>query len=333
LSPKNSSAQASRYTTQYDSSSFKDVKNVRRVSVRKSFKMSKTQIESLENNNQRLKEKNKIVSEKRNLSEINAFMDDWAISKSKLIEEFERKKEINLLLKNGDLHGVIKEVKNDSDLVHTSNGITKDNNKEKLNSNNNEVSMKKVRNLINNKLKSKKIIVKKIKINSKNNSFSPEKKDKILKKNTQNFKKLPIEMASDVAANLKSSEIRMLYEETISPEEIVKKKKVKYVSIDPISIYGSPEKTQNSDDKYKRSVSVNFKEFDPDKNNMFLQRKALNTFTTFEVLRLKTDLSKENISIPITTMKRAFISPETKVYPKHYLPKTGFGLMSNPLLQ
>jgi hypothetical protein len=295
--------------------------------------MSKTEIGSLEINNERIKVKNKIISEKRSLSEINAFMDEWAVSKSKLIEEVQRKKEMNFLLKNVDIHGVIKEEKNDSDIVHLSNGKIKENNKEKPNSNNKRVSMKKVRNLINNKLISKKLKVKKIKINSKNNSFSPEKKDKILNENIQNFKKLPSEMLTDVAANIKSLETRMLYEDAISPKEKANRKKVKYVSIDPIYFHESPEKTEDIDNKYKRSISVNFKEYAPEKNNMLLQCKALNTFTTFEVLRLKTDLSKENITIPITTMKRAFISPETKVYPKHFLPKTGFGLMSNPLLQ
>lgn len=331
LLPKDSSTNASQYTTQYNSSSFKQGKKVRKVSVFKSSKSNNTKIGSTDINKDNAKEKIKLISEKRSLSEINAFRHDWATSKSKLKEEVEIKNETNYLLKNRDLNGVLIDRRNDSDRVNPSNRKTNENDEVNLNSNNKENSMKKVRKILNNKLKNKKLVVKKIIVNSKNNDKNTEIKDTIPINNTEKIEKTSSELASHVAANLKSLEIRMV-NEMFPNDEILNFMKLNNEGFHPIYYHETPEITENHENPHKRSISVNLKEFSAEKNNMLLKRKALNTFTTFEMFKLKRDLSKEKISIPLATMKRAFISPETKLYPKHYLPKAGYGLMSNPLL-
>lgn len=239
-------------------------------------------------------------------------MDEWSYTNTKFIRKIDRSQEISQPYNKDKKNAFIPNISNDNKRVNLK--VTKGDKSKKLKIVSNKIS------------KNKKLITKKIKITSKTIDICPDKKDNNVTKVSSN-KAVCLE-------DIISSETILINQEEIKKEEKFNKKKGKYLIIKPTILHGSPVRKNTDDDrKLKRSVSVNFKEFNPEKNNMLKKREMLKTFTTFEILKLKTDLFKENISIPFKTLKRAFISPESKNYPKHYLPKAGYGLMSNPLLQ
>ena len=89
-------------------------------------------------------------------------------------------------------------------------------------------------------------------------------------------------------------------------------------------------KTDSNIDKTKRSVSVDFKDINPEKYDMFSKKKSIAAFSFQEVLRVKNELSKVNINISVAILKNAFLTPDTVNYPKYFLPNSAFGLLNNP---
>ena len=276
-----------------------------------------------------LKAKNREIAEKRSMSEMKMYMDDWALVRSNLNEELQRKTEMKFYLKNYEINPIKEEKAN-----YENN--TKSNDVEYNIANLVEkVFTKKVRNVVNNKIRKSKNMVKKIKILSKSNRNSPDKKSKIYQENLLNLEAIPSDIFSDMNSNIKSLQVRHLYGDAIDVDTISNKKDGYLLYVKPLSMldHSICLKNDNFIDKAKRSMSLDFKEINPEKYNMLSQRKTLAAFNFNEVNRLKGELSKENINIPMHTLRRAFISPETLVYPKHYLPNSGFGLLSNPFVE
>ena len=278
------------------------------------------------------KSKNIEIKEKRSLTEMNRFVDDWASSRSKLKEEIERKSAIKFYIKKNEEGKITERVfeENNANEIKT-NDIEPNNTllykeqtkKEKL-------SINKVRNVKNNKINKNQLIIKKIIIQS--NSNSPNKKDKIYKENLENIEKIQVESNAELTANIKTLYTRQIYNDVLNTEEISNKKEVYISHYNPLSIYDNKNnlQTDKNIDKTKRSISLDLKEINPEKYNMLSKRKTLAAFNFTEVLRLKSELSKAKINISVTILKKAFLSPETVAYPKYYLPNSGFGLLTNP---
>jgi hypothetical protein len=268
------------------------------------------------------------------MSEVNKYIEEWAITRSKLHEEVERKTDIKFFLKNYPMSEVIDEEKGTIDTNNKS--ISNDKNDQVIEIGKQEkISIQKLKNVVNNKVKKSKLIIKKIKIQSKSNNFSPDKKDKIYKENLDNFDKIPTDVNADMTANNKLLQTRQLYCDSVNTAEVSNPKNGYLLHFNPLSIFdnGSPLKTEKTYDKAKRSISLDLKECNPEKHNMYSQRKTLAYFNISEVNRLKDDLARESINIPMKTLKKAFVSPETVVYPKYYLPSSGFGFLSNPFAE
>ena len=198
-----------------------------------------------------------------------------------------------------------------------------------------KVYTKKVRNVVNNKIRKSKLVMKKIKIQSKSIQNSPDMKTNIYKDNLLNLEMIPSDIYSDMANSIKTLHVRQMYGEAIKVKEIANKKDGYLLYIKPLSMLDQSVTLNNNKNvhKSKKSISMDLKEFNPEKYNMLSQRKTLAVFNFNEVTRLKGELSKENINIPMNTLRKAFLSPETTVYPKHFLPNPGFGLLLNPYVE
>ena len=325
-----------RYITNIDSSAFKNAifnRTTRIVVTTKSY--DKSQHQKFPESNldiDNVKAKNREIAEKRSMSEVKMYMDDWAMIRSKLNEQVQRKSEMKHLLKNYDTNTI----KEEKVTLETNSKSKEIDNENELNNHSSlvveKVSTKKVRNVVKNKIGKSKLIVKKIKIQSKSNQNSPEKKSKILNYNLFNLDVIPTDIYSEMMNSIKSLKVRNLYGEAINVNTISNNKNDYIANVKPLSMldYSNHIKTEVIKDKSKRSISLDLKEVNPEKYNMLSQRKTLSVFNYHEMTRLKGELSKENINIPINTLKRAFLPPEVVVYPKHYLPNSGFGLLTNP---
>ena len=324
------------------------------------FKPNPYDTKVLDNEKKWLIDKNRELAEKINQEEMINYKDEWAMERSKLNEEIERKKELKKLIlgyeknnlppkgeKEKELNPLIKEGIIEEERLFTANKL-KRNDKSVLQNNessaivqtlstgnfNTESSVenknfiiksprnnKKEKIIFNNDVKVSKIVKSTQKLNPKKQLIKLEK-----------FDSIPLEVTSNLLNN-RAFTTRNLYNNPLNYKNNQVDLYKDGYHYNPISVY----ETLNEDEKYfgdfnkfssvKRPITSYFQ----NECNLFNNKKKLSHLGLIEIKNLKNDLAFAEMNISLKTLKKAFLTPSEKSYPKYFLPTPGYGLPKNPI--
>jgi hypothetical protein len=152
-----------------------------------------------------------------------------------------------------------------------------------------------------------------------------QQKDKIYEEEKSKNESLPAEMKSDLVFNSGTFKCKTVYGRLIRSNEFSERNEGYLQHYNPLSFYDNGVETNMLQTNYANRTKLK----DPNLESMMEKRNNLNFANFKEVMKLKDDLVKENINIPMKVLKNAFLAPETVSYPKYFLPSQGFGLLSN----
>jgi hypothetical protein len=289
---------------------FKNTNNKTELTINKDIKISK----------------NRDLSEKRFDSEKLSFMDDFASQFSKFKEEIQTKADIKEMISHYNIErknnrntdkSVFFNVKNDNVFkMNSSFKSNKRNHQESVVLNEARISKK----LTNSNSESY------LDVNSLSISHHKDKIDFIRKKFSKST--VPSEINPYTLLKDNVGSVRIQYSEIIREHDLeASHLKETHNETLPLSFYSR----KHSPIVKKSMISTcDFKIIQPDKHDLLSMKRSFTNLNDLNVKSLKSELCNEGVNISMKALKRAFLSPTVTFYPKTYLPKSGFGLLSNP---
>jgi hypothetical protein len=313
--------------------------------------------------------KNRELAEKRNQEEMKEFMNEFGISRSRFLEEVQKKREtkqvINHYEEKAKLNQSLKEESDEDELkpVEAKTIFVED-----------EASLKKLKSLdVNNDqtgiAKINTNFIKnlgpdyKLKTNSEEIVINIRVKEDLTKdahsnlsKYNKKFDKIPSEVVSKIKSADPIFNARHTYSKMIDVKEIDQPKTEYKKHYKPLSAFDSSnfpkmninkkdhdyldhensfDKTTNSKTftKLRPSTGYQFVRENFDGGDLLKQRRLLSGFKVEEFNKLKATLIKnKNTTVCFASLRAAFVNPiDNTQYPKFFLPSAGGSLLSRPV--